>query len=58
LLDAALSPSRPFDVILLDAAGNVSEQELEDTIKVAGKLQHSVSAWLRQNHPALSKTQS
>lgn len=41
-----------------DAAGNISEQELEHAIKVAEELQHSVSAWLRQNHPSLLKTHS
>jgi len=41
-----------------DAAGNISEQELEQAIKVAEELQHSVSAWLRQNHPALLSAHS
>jgi hypothetical protein len=41
-----------------DAAGNISEQELEQAIKVAEELQHSVSAWLRQNHPALFSARS
>jgi uncharacterized protein (UPF0332 family) len=39
-----------------DAAGNISEQELEQAIKVAEELQQSISTWLRQNHPELMKT--
>jgi hypothetical protein len=38
-----------------DSAGNVSEQELEDVIKVADELRHSVTVWLRKNHPELTK---
>lgn len=37
-----------------DAAGNISEQELEDAIRVAEELQQNVFAWLRQNHPELN----
>jgi hypothetical protein len=36
-----------------DAAGSVSEQELEQAIKVAGELQQSVTTWLHVNHPEL-----
>ncbi|HEY6851701.1 MAG TPA: hypothetical protein VI320_36500 [Terracidiphilus sp.] len=36
-----------------DAAGNISEQELEQAIKVAEELQQGVSAWLKQSHPEL-----
>jgi hypothetical protein len=36
-----------------DAAGNVSEQELEQAIQVANELQENVTAWLKQNHPEL-----
>jgi hypothetical protein len=36
-----------------DAAGNVSEQELEQVIKVAEELQQSVTVWLQKNHPTL-----
>ena len=39
-----------------DAAGNISEQELEQAIKVAEELQQGISAWLKQNHPELLKT--
>lgn len=39
-----------------DAAGNISEQELEQAIRVAEELQQSVSIWLRQNHPEFLKT--
>lgn len=38
-----------------DAAGNISEQDLIQAIKVADELQQSVSKWLRQNHPELLK---
>jgi hypothetical protein len=36
-----------------DSAGNVSDQELEDAIRVAEELQQSVTAWLRLYHPEL-----
>lgn len=39
-----------------DAAGNISEQELTEAIKVAEELQESVSKWLKQNHPELLKS--
>jgi|SRR5271170_672691 len=38
-----------------DSAGNVSRQELEEAIKVAGELRKSVTAWLLQNYPGLMK---
>ncbi|HEX3661372.1 MAG TPA: hypothetical protein VHU89_08060 [Acidobacteriaceae bacterium] len=38
-----------------DAAGNISEQELEQAIKVAEELQQSISTWLRHNHPEFLK---
>jgi hypothetical protein len=38
-----------------DSAGNVSKQELELAIKTATELQHEVVAWLKKNHPELSK---
>jgi hypothetical protein len=38
-----------------DTAGNISEQELEQAIKVAEELQQSISTWLGQNHPELLK---
>jgi len=39
-----------------DSAGNVSDQELEEIIRVAEELRQSVIAWLRQNHPELTKS--
>jgi hypothetical protein len=36
-----------------DAAGNVSNQELELMIKTASQLQAEVRAWLKGNHPEL-----
>jgi len=36
-----------------DSAGNVSGQELQDVIKVAGELRESVTAWLREKYPEL-----
>jgi hypothetical protein len=38
-----------------DSAGNISNHELEDAIKVADELQQSVTDWLRKNHPELIK---
>src|ERR1700679_1874291 len=38
-----------------DVAGNISEQELEQAIKVAEELQQSISTWLGLNHPELLK---
>jgi HEPN domain len=38
-----------------DAAGNVSQQELDQAIQVAHQLQDSVITWLRKNHPELMK---
>jgi hypothetical protein len=39
-----------------DSAGNVSDQELDEAIKVADELRQSVTAWLRANHPELVKS--
>jgi hypothetical protein len=39
-----------------DAAGNVSQQELDQAIQVAHELQDSVIVWLRRNHPELIKS--
>jgi uncharacterized protein (UPF0332 family) len=36
-----------------DAAGNVSQQDLEQAIKVANELQQNVATWLEDNHPEL-----
>jgi len=38
-----------------DSAGNVSKQELELVITVAGDLQCKVMGWLKKNHPELMK---
>lgn len=38
-----------------DAAGNTSEQELEQAVDIAEALQHEVSVWLKRNHPELLK---
>ncbi|HWZ50250.1 MAG TPA: hypothetical protein VNW54_02185 [Granulicella sp.] len=38
-----------------DAAGSVSEQDLEQAIKVADELQRAVTAWLRELHPELMR---
>jgi hypothetical protein len=38
-----------------DSAGNVSDQELEEAIQVAGELLQRVSVWLRQHHPEVTK---
>ena len=39
-----------------DSAGNTSEQDLEQAIKVAGELQGNIVLWLNQNHPELMKS--
>src|ERR1017187_7201198 len=39
-----------------DSAGNVSDQELEQAIKVAHELQQDVTRWLDRNHPELMKS--
>ena len=39
-----------------DSAGNTSEQELEQAIKVALELQQDVTRWLDRNHPELMKS--
>ena len=39
-----------------DSAGNTSEQELEQAIKVAHELQQDVTRWLDRNHPELVKS--
>jgi uncharacterized protein (UPF0332 family) len=36
-----------------DAAGNISQQDLEEVIKVANELQQNVATWLQNNHPKL-----
>jgi len=38
-----------------DSAGNVSDQELEEAIRVAAQLRQSVLDWLQANHPELTK---
>jgi hypothetical protein len=38
-----------------DSAGNVSDQELEEAINAAEQLRQSVIAWLRANHPELTR---
>ena len=39
-----------------DSAGNTSQQDLEQAIKVAGELHRNVTRWLKQNHPELMKS--
>jgi HEPN domain-containing protein len=36
-----------------DSAGNVSEQELDEAIRVAEELRGTISDWLRAEHPEL-----
>jgi len=36
-----------------DSAGNVSDQELEEAIRVAEELRRNVMAWLLETHPEL-----
>lgn len=48
--------SRKRNATSYDSAGNVSDQELEELIRVAEELQRRVTGWLRANHPELLKT--
>jgi len=36
-----------------DSAGNVSDQELQEVIRIATSLHQDVIAWLHKNHPSL-----
>ena len=47
--------SKKRNAVSYDAAGTISQQELEQAIEVARELQKSVTAWLRETHPALIK---
>jgi uncharacterized protein (UPF0332 family) len=38
-----------------DAAGTISQQELEEAISLAEELRQSVITWLNENHPALTR---
>jgi hypothetical protein len=38
-----------------DAAGSVSQHDLEQAMNVADELQRSVTAWLQEQHPELMK---
>jgi hypothetical protein len=48
--------SKKRNAVSYDSAGSVSEQELEQAIKVAAELQRNVTTWLNENHPELMKT--
>ncbi len=48
--------SKKRNATTYDSAGNISKQELELAIKVAGELQVSVKGWLKKAHPELVKT--
>jgi hypothetical protein len=45
--------SKKRDSTSYDAAGSVSQQELEQAIKIASELQQSVITWLNKNYPEL-----
>jgi hypothetical protein len=45
--------SRKRNATSYDSAGSVSKQELEEVIRVAHELRHTVMAWLREAHPDL-----
>jgi 1,2-phenylacetyl-CoA epoxidase PaaB subunit len=45
--------SKKRNVASYDAAGNISQQDLEQAIKVANELQQSVATWLQDNYPKL-----
>ena len=47
--------SRKRNATSYDSAGNVSDQELEEAINAAEQLRQSVIAWLRANHPELTR---
>ncbi len=53
LIQKLLVFSKKRNVASYDAAGNVSQQDLEQAIKVANELQQTVARWLQDNHPKL-----
>jgi hypothetical protein len=53
LIQKLLIFSKKRNVASYDVAGNVSQQDLEEAIKVANDLQKNVATWLQDNHPEL-----
>jgi hypothetical protein len=53
LIQKLLVFSKKRNVATYDTAGNVSQQDLEQAIKVANELQRTVATWLQDNHPKL-----
>jgi hypothetical protein len=53
LIQKLLVFSKKRNVASYDAAGSVSQQDLEQAIKVANELQQTVATWLQNNHPKL-----
>jgi uncharacterized protein (UPF0332 family) len=45
--------SKKRNAVNYDAAGTISQQDLEQAIKVANELQQNVATWLEDNHPEL-----
>jgi hypothetical protein len=45
--------SKKRNAAVYDAAGIVSQQDLEQAIKAANDLQENVATWLKDNHPKL-----
>jgi len=51
-----LALSKKRNVSNYDVAGAVSEQELDQVIKLATELRVQVNEWIEKNHPALLKS--
>ena len=45
--------SKKRNVATYGAAGNVSQQDLEQVLRLANELRQNVSTWLENNHPEL-----
>jgi hypothetical protein len=56
LIRKLLAFSKKRNATSYDAAGSVSEQDLEQVIEVAEELHRSVMTWLQQQHPELLST--
>jgi hypothetical protein len=53
LIRKLLGFSKKRNATSYDAAGSVSEQDLQQAIEVAEELQRTVMTWLQQLHPEL-----
>ena len=53
LIQKLLVFSKKRNVATYDAAGNVSQQDVEQVLRLANELRQNVSTWLENNHPEL-----